>query len=279
MKTIPPIDVEQITKLIEEFIRIRVKESGLNGVVIGVSGGIDSAVVTTLAVRALGPERVFALFLPSGTTPSEDLADVTNLCKILGINLKVIDIQNIIHSVSTEIKEKEDSNRLEWMNLKPRIRQTIWYFYANKMNCLICGGGNKSELMIGYYTKYGDGAVDLLPIGDIYKTHVYQLAKYLKIPKKILMKAPSAGLSENQTDETEIGMSYDLLDAILFGLEHFQTESDIANLLEISIERVKEVKSMLYSSEHKRRGPILLKLGVRTPNIDWRIPLVEPSEF
>ena len=108
MKTIPPIDVEQITKLIEEFIRIRVKESGLNGVVIGVSGGIDSAVVTTLAVRALGPERVFALFLPSGTTPSEDLADVTNLCKILGINLKVIDIQNIIHSVSTEIKEKED---------------------------------------------------------------------------------------------------------------------------------------------------------------------------
>ncbi len=279
MKTIPPIDVEQITKLIEEFIRIRVKESGLNGVVIGVSGGIDSAVVTTLAVRALGPERVFALFLPSGTTPSEDLADVTNLCKILGINLKVIDIQNIIHSVSTEIKEKEDSNRLEWMNLKPRIRQTIWYFYANKMNCLICGGGNKSELMIGYYTKYGDGAVDLLPIGDIYKTHVYQLAKYLKIPKKILMKAPSAGLSENQTDETEIGMSYDLLDAILFGLEHFQTESDIADLLEISIERVKEVKSMLYSSEHKRRGPILLKLGVRTPNIDWRIPLVEPSEF
>ena len=279
MKTIPPIDAGQTVKIIEEFIRIRVKESGMNGVVIGISGGVDSAVVTTLAVRALGSDKVHGLFLPSATTPVGDLADVKGFSKSLGINLQIIDIQSVIQALSIEMKEEEDPDKLEWMNLKPRIRQTIWYFYANKMKCLICGGGNKSELMIGYYTKYGDGAVDILPIGDVYKTHVYQLGEYLQIPKKIMEKAPSAGLSDGQTDEEEIGMSYSLIDAILFGLERFQSEEEIADLLDISIEKVRNVKSMLYSSEHKRRGPIVLKLGVRTPNIDWRIPLVKPSNF
>ncbi|MHA1933504.1 MAG: NAD(+) synthase, partial [Promethearchaeota archaeon] len=146
-------------------------------------------------------------------------------------------------------------------------------------NYLVCGGGNKSELMIGYFTKYGDGGVDILPIGDVYKTHVFQLAEYLKLPSNFLNKPPSAGLKAGQTDEAEIGMSYSKLDSILYRLEMFQTDQKIADDLKIPLKTVKKVHSMIYRSEHKRRAPLIIKLGVRTPTIDWRIPLVEPSEF
>ncbi|MHA1967081.1 MAG: NAD+ synthase [Candidatus Hodarchaeales archaeon] len=279
MTSIPPIDISHTIQLIENFIRTRVSESGVNGVIIGISGGIDSAVITSLAVRALGSDKVNAFFYPSLTTPSGDLGDVKELCSILGIKLTVIDIQKIIQSFSDAIGKPEDSNALEWMNLKPRIRQSIWYFYANKLNCLVCGSSNKSEMMIGYYTKFGDGAADILPIGDVYKTHVYQLAEFLDLPTKILKKIPSAGLFEGQTDESEIGMSYTKLDSILFGLELFRTDEEIADRLEIPISDVKKVRSMIYRSEHKRRGPIIFKLGVRTPSFDWRIPLVEPKDY
>jgi NAD+ synthase len=144
---------------------------------------------------------------------------------------------------------------------------------------LVCGAGNKSELMIGYFTKYGDGGVDILPIGDVYKTHVFELAKYLALPDSIIEKQPSAGLTEGQTDEKEIGMPYKLLDSILLGLETFQTEENIADQLNIPISDVKRVRSMIYKSEHKRRVPIILKLGVRTPGNDWRIPLIQPKDF
>lgn len=277
MKEIPPIDAHHTIKLIEDFIRVRVSEAGAKGVVIGLSGGIDSAVITTIAIRALNPKKVFILYLPTKTTPDIDLKDVNSLCSQLGLRLTTVDIQKMIDAYSEIIEKKEDSSLIEWANLKPRIRQSICYFYANKLNYIVCGSGNKSELMIGYYTKFGDGAVDILPLGDVYKTHVFQLGEFLNIPKEILKKAPSAGLWEGQTDEGEIGMPYSKLDCILFGLERFQTIKTVAEKLSIPLLEVKKVKKMLYKSEHKRRGPIILKLGVRTPNTDWRIPLIPPS--
>lgn len=279
IKPIPPLDAPHTISIIEDFIKVRVSESGAKGVVIGISGGIDSAVVATIVTRALGVENICPLFLPSETTPSDDFEDVQKLCSQLKLNLKVINIQKLIEIFSETIQEQEESSSLEWMNLKPRFRQAVWYFYANKLNYLVCGAGNKSEIMIGYYTKFGDGAVDLLPIGDVYKTHVYQLGEYLKLPTRILQKVPSAGLSVGQTDEDEIGMPYSLLDSILFGLERFKTGIQIAQFHGIPVSQVKKVQSMLYNSEHKRRGPIIFKLGVRTPNIDWRIPLVKPSDY
>lgn len=278
MKKIPSIDIPHAIKLIEDFIRTRVSEAGAKGVVIGLSGGIDSAVVASIAVHALDPKKVFALFLPSNTTPNSDLKDVKSLCSQLSVKLTVINIQKLINIYSEEIREKVDPTLLEWANFQPRIRQTVLYFFANRLNYLICGAGNKSELMIGYFTKFGDAAVDMLPIGDVYKTHVFQLGKYLNVPESILTKAPSAGLWEGQTDEAEIGMSYLQLDSILYGLERFQTEPEVADYLQIPVAEVKEVRSKLYQSEHKRRGPLIFKLGIRTPNIDWRIPLVKPSD-
>ncbi|MFX1284909.1 MAG: NAD+ synthase [Promethearchaeota archaeon] len=279
MSKIPPIDAPHAIKLIEDFIRIRVSEAGAKGVVIGLSGGIDSTVVASIAVRAVDPKNIFALFLPSRTTPKVDLTDVKLLCSHLKIELTEINIQNLIDIFAEEIKEKENSSQLEWANLKPRIRQSICYFFANRLNYLLCGAGNKSELMIGYFTKFGDAAVDILPIGDVYKTHVYQLGEYLKVPEDILSKTPSAGLWEGQTDEAEIGMSYIKLDSILYSLERFQTEIEVAEYLQIPSAEVKKVQSLLYQSEHKRRGPLIFKLGIRTPNIDWRIPLIKPSDL
>ncbi len=278
MNKIPPIDAPHSIKLIKDFIRIRVSEAGAKGVIIGLSGGIDSAVVASIAVRALGVEKVFVLFLPSDTTPNSDLKDVKSLCSQLNVKLTVIDIQKLINSYSEEIQEKEDPSLIEWANFKPRVRQTVLYFFANRLNYLVCGAGNKSELMIGYFTKFGDGAADILPIGDVYKTNVFQLGKYLNVPETILAKAPSAGLWKGQTDEAEIGMSYSQLDSILYGFERFQTEIDVADYLQIPIEEVQKIRSKLYQSEHKRRGPLIFKLGIRTPNIDWRIPLIKPSD-
>lgn len=278
MKEIPPIDVPHTVKLIEEFIRTRVAEANAKGIIIGLSGGIDSAVVASIAVRALNPKNVFAMFLPSNTTPDADRTDVKNLCSQLQLDLTEINIQSLLDDFAEQIQEGENPVQLEWANTKPRIRQVIQYFFANRLNYLLCGAGNKSEIMIGYFTKFGDGAVDILPIGDVYKTHVFQLGKFLNMPEKILTKAPSAGLWKGQTDEAEIGMSYIQLDNILYGLERFQTEVEVSDYLQISVEEVKKVKAMIYQSEHKRRGPIIFKLGIRTPSIDWRIPLVKPSD-
>jgi len=278
-KEIPPLNSEHTAKIISDFIKTRVSEAKAKGVVIGISGGIDSAVVLTLAIRALGHEKVNAFFLRNKNSSPNDIQDIQDYCNSLGVNLTKINIQDLIDQFALSIDELENTDKLEWMNIKPRILQTYLYFFANKKNCLVCGGGNKSELMIGYFTKYGDGGVDLLPIGDVYKTHVFQLAEYLELPSNFLNKLPSAGLKAGQTDEAEIGMSYSKLDSILFGLELFQTDQEIANHLKISLKTVKKVQSMIYKSEHKRRAPLIIKLGVRTPTIDWRIPLVEPSEF
>ncbi|WP_455140290.1 NAD+ synthase [Candidatus Hodarchaeum mangrovi] len=277
--SLPPIDINHVIKIISDFIKTRVEESKRSGIVVGLSGGIDSTVVVSLCVKALGSDRVHGVFFPSSTTPPSDYKDVEQLCKSLNISLTVVDIQKLIDVFSSTIKTPEDSRLMEWANLKPRLRQTVWYYYANKLNCLICGGGNKSEIMIGYFTKYGDAAVDLLPLGDIYKTQIYQLGRALKIPEKILNKAPSAGLWKDQTDEEEIGMTYVELDQILYGLERFQTDEEIVNKLNVPLSQVKKVKSLIYRSEHKRRGPIIFKMGIRTPTIDWRIPLVEPGEY
>ncbi len=278
-KEIPPLNSEHTSEVIEDFIETRISEAKAKGVVIGISGGIDSAVVLTLAVRALGHEKVNAFFLQNKNSSPDDIQDIQDYCNSLQVNLTKINIQDVIDQFAASVDEIEDSHVLEWMNIKPRILQTYLYFFANKNNYLVCGGGNKSELMIGYFTKYGDGGVDILPIGDVYKTHVFQLAEYLKLPKNFIKKPPSAGLKAGQTDEDEIGMSYSKLDSILYGLEIFQSAQEIADRLKIPLQTVKRVRSMIYKSEHKRRAPLIIKLGVRTPTIDWRVPLIEPSEF
>ena len=157
-------------------------------------------------------------------------------------------------------------------NLKARIRMAILFEYAFMKKSIVCGTSNKSEILIGYFTKYGDGGVDIMPIGDLYKTQVYELADFLKIPKNIINKAPTAGLIKGQTDEKEIGLSYKKIDIILSGLEKKIDIMTIAKDAKVEKSDVEKIKNMRIKSQHKRRMPMIPKIGLRTPSYDWRSP-------
>lgn len=193
---------------IELWIKKKVEEAGAKGVVIGLSGGIDSSVVAVLCNEVV---PTLGLILPCHSRKS-DSEDALNLTKKFNIPHNSPNLSPIFDSLLPELGNQ---NKLVDGNLKSRLRMSVLYHYANTMNRLVIGTSNKTEILIGYYTKYGDGGVDLEPLGGLYKTEVFELAKDLGIPKRIIEKPPSAGLWEGQTDEEELGISYEKLDKIL----------------------------------------------------------------
>ena len=254
MNEIPKIDVEKTKNNITEFVQNKVSEANADGLVVGLSGGIDSTVAAFLACEAVGKENVFGVVLPSTTTPTEDKLHGTTIAQLLGINYKEMAIDSILNEFLSVAQLEEDI--LAIGNLKARIRMSIIYFYANSKNYLVSGTGNKSEILIGYFTKHGDGACDIEPIGDLYKTDVYQLAKYLEIPQEIIDKPPRAGLWNNQTDEDEIGMTYELLDKILYrNLEKDIDAKSIADELDIEVDEVNNIINRVYRNKHKSTVP------------------------
>ncbi|MBI4706670.1 MAG: NAD+ synthase [Candidatus Omnitrophica bacterium] len=226
------------------WIKKQVKSSGAKGIVMGLSGGIDSSVVAALSKEAAGKNNVLGLFLPCHSQP-QDLIDAKFLAKTLGIQTKTVDLSNIFDSLTKVLPEASPMARA---NLKPRLRMLTLYYFANKYNYLVAGTGNKSELSVGYFTKHGDGANDILPIGGLLKKQVVLLAKELGIPEQIIKKTPTAGLWPGQTDEKEMGITYpeldDILDCMFKGKRH-----------SVSKIKVSKVVNMHRLSEHKRQGP------------------------
>lgn len=254
MNEIPKIDVEKTKNNITEFVQNKVSEANADGLVVGLSGGIDSTVAAFLACEAVGKENVFGVVLPSTTTPTEDKLHGTTIAQLLGINYKEMAIDSILNEFLSVAQLEEDI--LAIGNLKARIRMSIIYFYANSKNYLVCGTGNKSEILIGYFTKHGDGACDIEPIGDLYKTDVYELAKYLEVPQEIIDKPPRAGLWNNQTDEDEIGMTYKLLDKILYQFIEKEIDADsIAKELNIEVNEVNDIINRVERNQHKTQVP------------------------
>ena len=254
MSEIPEIDLEKTKSDIIEFIQSKVNEANSDGIAIGLSGGIDSTLVAYLACEAVGPDNVFGITMPSATTPTEDNIHGSEVAQNLGMNYKQIAIDSILKEYLS--LTQLDNNNLAIGNLKARIRMSMLYYYANYKNYLVIGTGNKREILIGYFTKHGDGACDMEPIGDLYKSEVFKLSEYLNISEEILNKPPRAGLWEGQSDEDEIGMSYDLLDKILY----FYTEKDmknteIAQKLDISVDDVDMIITKIKRSEHKSKVP------------------------
>lgn len=236
---------------ITTFINNKVDEANAQGVVLGLSGGVDSACATCLSQRAVGSEKVFAVIAPEeGLTPPEDVEDSVNLCEKLGIDYKVIKINPLVNAFIQTLDEEDD---IATANLKPRIRMAALYFFANSKNMLVVGTGNRTELKVGYFTKYGDGGVDILPLGDLYKTEIFNLAKHLGVPNKIIDKKPSAGLWKGQTDESEMGLSYEKLDTLLQTFEN-SSKSDV-DLGGVSKAEIDKVVNMIESSAHKRQMP------------------------
>ena len=246
-------DLHNTISNIEKFIKDIIKKTNTQGVVIGLSGGIDSSITAKLAVNALGSKNVFGLILPdSRITPSIDVNDAHDVAKELKIEIKEIDICNIHKSFMNILPE----NNFAEGNLRARIRMCILYHYSNIQNKLVIGTGDKSELLIGYFTKYGDGAVDFLPIGDLYKTDVRKIAERLNIPSRIITKKSSPQLWENHEAEQEIGWTYDEIDSV-FKLLFEQKESinAISNMLNIKQERIKELLNKYNITSHKRKLP------------------------
>lgn len=233
----------KIRKKIVNWIRRNIKESGCDGIVLGLSGGVDSSSVAALSKQAVGKARVLTLILPCHSK-EEDLQDAKLVAKLIGTKTKILDLSNIYDSL---IKILPKANRIAQANLKSRLRMLVLYYFANKLNYLVCGTGNKSELMVGYFTKHGDGANDILPLGDLLKTQVVQLAEELHIPKRIINKPPTAGLWSGQTDEGEMGITYTELDDILKRIENKKQQVRSRN-------KVIKVRQMIKRSAHKRQG-------------------------
>lgn len=254
--------------MIIEFIRQQVRESHVGGAIVGLSGGIDSALVTRLCVDAIGADKVINVFLPSPSTPDRDRKDVVELARFFGTELMEIDIAPMIESFSRFIPSMGD--RMLGGNVMARVRMTILFHYARSMNLVVMGTGNKSELLMGYFTKFGDGGCDFLPIGDLYKTEVWEMAKKLGLPQFVIEKAPSAGLWEGQTDEGEMGVSYEALDRVLFGIEQGMQLEQISRSTKIDESTVELVWRKHLASVHKRKMPLIPKIGIRTVGLDWR---------
>ncbi len=251
---IPNITREDVDSLVG-FIRKTVDDIGCKGVVIGISGGIDSATVTKLCVDAIGADRVLNVFMPSRVTPAEDYKTTADLCSAWGTEYKVVDIQPAVDALAAVLLTGKETP-LERGNISARCRMIVLYNLAKKRDSIVMGTSNQSEMMMGYFTKFGDGACDVTPLANMYKTEVRQIARMIGIPEDIITKPPSAGLWEGQTDESEMGITYNDLDQILYDLEQDRTDAQIAGDTGLTKEKVAEIRMQVESMEHKRLPPL-----------------------
>jgi len=252
------LDLSTARKTIVSFIKRKVEESQTDGAVIGLSGGIDSSVTAYLSVEALGSRRVLGLIMPDlRATPDEDVKDAKLVASELCIETKEIDVAPIHKSYLKSL----EPNRLAEGNLRARIRMSLLYYHANEMNRLVMGTGDRSELLLGYFTKYGDGGVDLLPIADLYKTEVRRLGEVLGINRRIVAKQSSPRLWPGHIAESEIGMSYETIDRLFkLRFEEGMDVADIASKMKQSPAKLDAILAKYQASEHKRQMPEICKL-------------------
>jgi NAD+ synthase len=194
-------------------------------------------------------------------TPERDIMDVMQHCERLGVTCSTVDITPILRVIRETLPHYDATDRITSGNVKPRVRMMVAYYYANKQRRMVMGTSNKTELLTGFFTKYGDGGVDLMPLADLYKTQLRQLARHLKIPDSIMEKPPSPGFYPGHTDEGELGIDYTTLDLILYSLERGSDASTIAGDLGISKDLVESVMRRVDANEHKRRLPLILRLS------------------
>ena len=251
-------EIKRIYGKIISGIKEYFAKSGCKKAAIGLSGGIDSSVCAKLVADAIGKENVYGIIMPvMGVSSQENVADAVELCKMIGMSYSVVHINRFLEGF--EDLEWGQSN-IAKMNSASRIRGVLLYNYANTHNALVIGTSNKTEILLGYFTKYGDGAVDIEAIGELLKTDERELARFIGIPEKIIKKVPTAELYHGQTDEGELGISYDELDKLLRLYIEKKSDEDIAGLgfdrktVDKAFERIK-------ANEHKRNMPPTIKIS------------------
>lgn len=250
------INTDAVRKKLVKFLKGEFRKRGFKKCVIGISGGIDSALVATLAVEALGAGNVFGLFLPYGESRF-DMKDAQDLAARLGISLKVIDISPMI---DTYFKNFPKADKVRRGNKMARERMSILFDHSKFLDALVIGSGNKTETLVGYFTLHGDAAWAVNPLAPLYKTQVRQLARALKVPQAIIYKHPSAGLWPGQTDEGEMGLTYDELDKILYYLVDKKMNREKLLKIGFKKETVDRAAVLIKNSHFKRMAPAVAKL-------------------
>ncbi len=237
------------------FIRERTAAAGVDDVVLGLSGGIDSTTVAYLAVEALGAEHVHGLVLPARVSSEDNMSDAERVAKDLEVSYDVFEVEPVIETLLEAYPAAEGDHEAVG-NARARVRAVFNYLVANRDGRLVLGTGNRSEAAVGYFTKYGDGAVDCHPIGNLYKGQVRQLAASMGVPEDLVTKTPTAELWADQTDEDELGIDYDTLDSILAThIDGPLSKAATVRLLEVDEETVEMVRGLYAASEHKRNVP------------------------
>jgi len=263
------INVSLVIKTLTGFIREETRKAGFDRVIIGLSGGLDSTVCAYLAVMALGPERVLTLIMPYRDLDKEGVAHARMVAKRLKVRSREIDISPQIDAYFTAIPA---DNPILKGNKMARERMSILYDFSARERALILGTSNKTELLIGYGTIHGDMACGINPMGDLYKTQVRELGRHLKIPEEILVKKPTAGLWPGQTDEGEIGLTYEELDRILYLLVDRRQKPEEVIRAGFERKKVSRIVEMIKKSEFKRRMPPIAKISTRTVGHDFLYP-------
>ncbi len=265
------MDMRDVEGRITRFIKDYVRNSNAKGIVLGLSGGVDSCTVAALSAQAIGGDYVLGLMLPERETRSmKDLEHAKLTAEKFSFKWQSCDLTSTLEALYRSLPPFDPADKICKGNIKARLRMIFWYYYANKLDLIVCGCSDKSETMIGYFTKWGDVAADISPIMDLYKTQVRKLARHMGIPEEVVTKPPSPALWPDQTAEKEIGIGYEQLDLILYGLEHFMTAEEIANQIEVEQVFVESIKRRWLSTEHKRSMLLTTKLEYRTIGKDFR---------
>lgn len=261
------MNLDWTTKVMTEFIRQEMHKIGVKKGVLGLSGGVDSAVVACLAQRALGAENVHGLIMPYRESNPDSQKHAELLAKQLGISCDVLDISE---EVDAFFEKRPDADEVRRGNKMARERMCCLYDYSSQTGALVLGTSNKTELMLGYGTIFGDMASAINPIGDLYKEQIWMLAEYLDVPKEIIQKAPSADLWQGQTDEDELGYTYENIDRLLYFIVDERLPDELIRDEGYEQEMIDDIRARVRRSQFKRRPPVIAKLSNRTINQDFR---------
>ena len=241
-------DYASVTETIEKFLSEQIEKHHTKGVILGLSGGIDSAVLAYICKRKL-KEKTLAIIMPDTSITPTETEDALKMISLTGIEHKLIDIKPIVNEYSMYLEPNEKSRG----NLRARVRTNILYYYANSKNYLVLGSSDKSEHLIGYFTKFGDGAADLTPIISLYKLQIREIAKYLGVPDNIISKKSSPHLWEDHEAEEELGVSYEEIDSILYCLvEKKLSVDETVKITQIEKSTIEKIYELNRNSEHKR---------------------------
>ncbi len=260
---------EHLTGLLIGFLKNETARIGLSKAVIGLSGGIDSAVTAYLSAKAFGPKNVFCLIMPYKTSNPDSTKDALAVVKALKVNHRVIDITKIVDAITGECGGDEVS-KVRKGNIMARVRMILLYDESALQNGLVIGTGNKTEILLGYSTIFGDSASAINPVGDLYKTQLRSLAEYLKVPEAIMNKKPSADLWKGQTDEDELGFTYDHVDQYLYQKVDKRKSREALIKMRFESSFMDKVDRLIERSQFKRLPPLIAKVSKRTVNVDFR---------